>query len=357
MVNNTHSISDLCEAILRLSQVKPAEKVCLLSTHVYDERVLDGFQCALGRLGADAIRLILPPLTDGTSWINPIQLNSYAHTLLKGADMVVRVNTLRAVADVSMYTQAVRDVLFAGVRWLDVNGEETYMRRMFPSEALTTRTRKGAERMGRAETLRITSDAGTDLTLRKRGRKGHAQIGRVDEPGRWDNYGFGLVACAPEEDQTEGVLSFDIGDSLGLFLGPYSNLLFQPVRFIFEHGRIARVEGSETARAYERFLERLRRTEHYHVGHIGWGTHDRAVWGGPNFTVGDWESYYGNVMVHLGHNIFDTPVANSGLGGRSAPTTDWPVPPHSGGVVLNHSLWLDGEQILDHGRIVPTDLA
>jgi hypothetical protein len=73
--------------------------------------------------------------------------------------------------------------------------------------------------------------------------------------------------------------------------------------------------------------------------------------------VCDWESYYGGVMIHLGHNIFDTSVKNSGLGGRSKPALDWPMPNHSGGVVLNHSLWLDGELILDRGRIVSPKLA
>ncbi|MDR7555482.1 MAG: hypothetical protein QN157_07735 [Armatimonadota bacterium] len=356
-MTRTNDISDLCEAILTLSKVRPGEKVCLVTTHVYDDRVLEGFRTALGRLRADAVRLVLPPLTDGADWINPVQLGAYAHQILKSADMVVRVNTLRAVADISMYTQAVHEVLFAGVRWLDVNGEEMMMRRLFPSEAMIARTRAGAERMAVAHTLRITSDAGTDLTVRKQGRKGHAQIGLVDEPGRWDNYGFGLVACAPEEDQTEGVLVFDVGDSLGLFLGSYANLLFERVRFIFEGGRIVRIEGGRIAGMYEDFLRRLNRPEHYRIAHIGWGTHEKAHWSGPHFTVADWESYYGSVMIHLGHNIFDTPVRNSGLGGRNRPTTDWPIPQHSGGVVLNHSLWLDGEQILDHGRIVAEGLA
>jgi 2,5-dihydroxypyridine 5,6-dioxygenase len=300
--------------------------------------------------------LILPPQSAGPGWVNPIQLGSYAERILKGANMVVRVNTTRTVADVSMYTQVVREVLFSGVRWLDVNGEELVMRRLFPTEALIARTRGGADRMARAQTLRITSPAGTDLTVRKRGRKGHAQIGVVDEPGRWDNFGFGLVACAPEEDQTQGRVVFDVGDSLGLFQGPYHNLMNERVTFHFEEGKIVRVEGGNLARAYEGYLRKMNRPEHYRIAHIGWGTHDRATWSGPSFTVGDWESYYGNVMLHLGHNIFDTPVANSGLGGRNKPSADWPIPQHSGGVILGHSLWLDGEQILEEGRIVPKDL-
>ncbi len=353
----TDDVADLCEAILTLSKVKAGERVCLLTTHVYDHRVLEGFRVALGRLGADAIRLVLPPRTNATGWINPVQIDSYAHRVLMGANLVVRVNTLREVADISMYTQAFHDVLFSGVRWLDVNGEELVMRRLFPTPSIIARTLAGAERMARAKTLRITSEAGTDLTVKKRGRKGHAQIGVVDEPGRWDNFGFGLVACAPEEDQADGVVVFDVGDSLGLFLGPYANLLPQQVKFVFEKGRITRVDGGRIAKMYDAFLRRLNRPEHYHIGHIGWGTHDGATWSGPSFTVGDWESYYGNVMIHLGHNIFDTPVKNSGLGGRSKPTLDWPMPAHSGGVVLNHSLWLDGELILDRGRIVPSKLA
>lgn len=363
MPQTANDISELCREILLLSKTKSGEKVCLLTTHVHDPHVVNGFRVALGLLNADAIHLNLPPRTRGTSWINPVQLDSYAMKVLMDADMVVypraapdRILPQGPVADINMYTQAYQGILDKGVRWLDLMVDEAAMRRLFPSEAMIARTRAGGERLGRSEELRLKSDAGTDLTARKRGRKGAAQFGLVDQPGRWDNYGFGMVACAPEEDQTEGVLVFDVRDSLGNFLGPYYNLLHEQVRFHFEKGKIVRIEGGRIARAYEDHLGRLRRPEHYHIAHVGWGTHENATWGGAQFTVADWESYYGSITLHLGHNIFDTPVRNSGLGGQSKPTTDWPMPGHSGGALLNHSLWLDGEQIIDHGKIVAKGL-
>ncbi|MBM3449726.1 MAG: hypothetical protein FJX78_01830 [Armatimonadetes bacterium] len=353
----TDDLSELLEAILRLSKVKAGERVCLLTTHVYDTRMTDAYRVALGRLGADAVHLVVPPRTSGTSWINPLQLDAYAQRILKDAEMVVYPRTLRQVADVSMYTPAYRDILFSGgVRWLDVMVDETAMRRLFPSAAMIDRTKRAATLVESAQEFHLTSDAGTDLRVRKRGRKAAMQVGVADEVGRWDNFGFGFVTCAPEEDQTEGVLVFDIGDSLGYFLGPYFNLLPEQVRVYWEKGRVVRIEGGAVAKSYARFLERLGKPEHYHIAHFGWGTQDKAVWGGPHFNVADWESYYGNVMIHWGHNIFDAPSRHSGLGGRNAPSADWPIPQHSGGVVLNHSLWMDGKQILDRGTIVPADL-
>lgn len=354
---HTNDLSEVLEQMLRLSKVQEGERVCLLTTHVYDARMIDAYRVALGRLGADHIHLVLPPRTTGTAWVNPLQLDAYAQGVLKAAAMVVYPRTLRQVADVSMYTRAYREILFSNVRWLDVMIDEAAMRRLFPGEAMLRRTRAAVVRLESGKEMRLTSDAGTDLVVRKRGRKAAMQIGVADEPGRWDNFGFGFVTCAPEEDQTEGVLVFDVGDSLGLFLGPYHNLLPEPVRVVWEKGRVVHIEGGPLARAYARYLERLGKPEHYRIAHFGWGTQDKAVWGGPQFTVADWESYYGNVMIHWGHNIFDTPSRFSGLGGQLAPSSDWPMPQHSGGVVLNHSLWLDGEQILDHGRIVPEDLA
>jgi 2,5-dihydroxypyridine 5,6-dioxygenase len=362
-MDTTNDISELSREVLLLSKVRTGEKVALLTTHVHDPHIVGGFRSALGMIGADAVQVILPPRTSGTSWINPIQVDSYAFRILEGASMVVyprsapdRILAQGSVANISMYTRAYQRLLNSGVRWLDVMLDESAMRRLFPSPAMIERTKAGAKKLAEADTVRITSESGTHLTVRKRGRKGSAQIGIVDEPGRWDNFGFGCVTCAPEEDQTEGVIVFDVGDSLGQFLGPYYNLLHQPVRIYFEKGQVVKVEGGEIARAYRRHLERLNRPEHHQIAHLGWGTQEKAVWGGPHFTVADWESYYGNVMIHFGHNIFDTPVRNSGLGGRSEPTADWPMPSHSGGVVLNHSVWLDGEQILDKGMIVASDL-
>src|SRR3972149_6018828 len=152
-MDTTNDISELCREVLMLSKVKSGEKVALLTTCVHDPHIVGGFRSALGMIGADVVQLILPPRTAGTTWINPIQTDSYAFRILEGASMVVyprsapdRILAQGSVANISMYTRPYQGILNSGVRWLDVMLDESAMRRLFPSPAMIRRTKAGAAR-------------------------------------------------------------------------------------------------------------------------------------------------------------------------------------------------------------------
>jgi 2,5-dihydroxypyridine 5,6-dioxygenase len=347
-MNSRTSLPGLIMDVLRLSKVKDGERVAVVTTTAFDASTLDAYVTALEELGADAVRVILPRQGRDLRLTQP--LGAHAASVLKQASLVVRPVTLSKppVPDIFMYEEIFSEILQAGTRWLDVVITEEAMRRLFPDEALIERTMAGAELMERAQTIRITSEAGTDLRLGKSGRKGHKQTGIVDQPGMWDNFGFGLVACAPLEDSAEGTLVLDAGDSAGQEgYGDRHRLNPEPIRLTFQNGKITRIEGSSGAAVLSRWLEHRASDGAYHIAHAGWGTHPAAVWGGAEFTHADWESFYGCVMIHFGANIFNTPCRNSGLGGATHPPTI-----HWGGSLLNCSLYLDDELIVEQGRIV-----
>ncbi len=342
------TLSGLVAEILKLSKVKEGERVALVTTTAYNPETLDAYLVALEDLGAEALRVILPRRSEGRKLVQP--LGPYAAEVLKGADMVIRPVTEEhpPVPDIFMYDEIFTEILFKGTRWLDVVIPEEAMRRLFPDQALIDRTMAGVELMEKSESIRITSEAGTDLRLSKKGRKGHKQTGIVDEPGMWDNFGFGLVACAPLEDSAEGTLVLDSGDSAGQEgLGNRHGINPEPIRLTFRNGKIVEIEGGYTALMLRRWLSQRESDGAYRIAHVGWGTHDRAVWGGTQFTHADWESFYGCTMIHFGANIFNTPCRFAGLGGATHPPTI-----HWGGSVLNCSFYLDDEQIMDRGKIV-----
>lgn len=342
------SLSSLVADILKRSQVHEGEKVALVTTTAFDPATVDAYLTALEDLGADALRLILPRRAQERRLVQP--LGAYAAAALAQATMVVRPVTHEhpAVPDIFMYDEIFSQILKAGTRWLDIVITEEAMRRLFPHQAMIDRTLAGLELMEKAASIRITSEAGTDLRLGKKGRKAHKQTGIVDEPGMWDNFGFGLVACAPLEDSAEGTLVFDVGDSAGgEGFGDRRGINREQVRLTFREGRIVGFAGGGMARALERWLADQGSRAAYTIAHAGWGTQDRAVWGGTLFTHADWESYYGCTMIHFGANIFDTPCRYSGLGGATHP----PII-HWGGSLLNCSFFLDDELIVERGKIV-----
>ena len=346
------TLSGLVTEILEKSKVNDTEQVALVTTTAYDASILDAYLSGIEMLGADAVRVILPRRTNQRGLIQP--LGPYAVAVLKEADFVIRPVTLEHVPepDIFMYDEIFSEILASGTRWLDVVIHEEAMRRLFPDQALIDRTLAGVGLMEQAESIRVTSAAGTDLRLNKKGRKGHKQTGIVDEPGMWDNYGFGLVACAPLEDSAEGTLVLDAGDSAGQVpFGDRHRINPEPITLTFREGKIVDIQGGHTALMLSRYLEQHGNDGAYRVAHVGWGTHDRAVWGGGyQFTHADWESFYGCIMIHYGVNIFDTPCRFSGLGGKTYPPTI-----HWGGSMLDCSLYLDDDLIVEEGKIVHPD--
>jgi leucyl aminopeptidase (aminopeptidase T) len=100
-----------------------------------------------------------------------------------------------------------------------------------------------------ADTIRVTSPAGTDLTVRVAGRPWFTDA-RVLGPGEYGNYPGGEIFCAPLEDSAEGLLVADL-------TVPYTVAGFvdEPVRLRFERGRVASIEGGRAAELLRELVE------------------------------------------------------------------------------------------------------
>jgi 2,5-dihydroxypyridine 5,6-dioxygenase len=228
----------------------------------------------------------------------------------KAADMVV-VLTLNSSW---LMSQAHNDALAAGTRTLMVHEPVEKLRRMFPDAAVVDRTYAGAKRMARAREIRVTDRAGSDFTFRKDGRKGHAQVGVSDRPGRWDNWPSAFVACAPLENSAEGTYVISPGDAF--LLGPWREWrhVVTPIRLTLHEGLITDIAGEQDAHLLRERLEEFNDPDAFRWSHAGWGTEHRANWD----TLGtDAESKYGTVMVSIGRNSFSTSDELSGYDGQN----------------------------------------
>lgn len=334
---NLHSLASLCEEALRLSHVQSGERVVLVAQELYDQRYLEAWKTALLALDADFFVLTLPPQAEGTLLV--LRSSQFVYDVLKSADFVLTVSlfpqTLEAPNPMRLIyrSEDALGVLDSGTRALFVTLDEARMRRLFPTRALIERGFGGAELVEKAETIRITSDAGTDLVLNKKGRPGLTEVGVAHEPGRWDNFGYGLVACHPLQDSADsanGTLVIDVGDFL---MHPCVEVI-DPITVTMEEGRIVQIQGDWSARYLERHLAQSDDIELYRVAHIGWGIHENAQWFTRRRNYYDYfmqrYSYYGNMTIALETN--------------AASHIDIPC--------LNHSFYLDDELIIDKGEIV-----
>lgn len=179
-----------------------------------------------------------------------------------------------------------------------------------------------ARRLTEAESIRITSDAGTSFEASLVGRSGLADTGILTEKGAFGNLPAGEGFIAPLEGESKGRIVFD-----GSFAK--EGLLRRPITLVVEGGRVIGRESSEEVREY------LRYKDADNVAEIGLGTNPKAVLIG---NVLEDEKVLGTVHVAIGDNHT--------FGGRTKAEV------HLDGVMKSPTVLLDGEEIMRRGRLM-----
>ncbi len=141
-----------------------------------------------------------------------------------------------------------------------------------------------------AETARVTSTFGTDITMSIKGRRGRSLNGFANATDI--SAGYCLEASiAPVEGTAEGVIVVDASiPGLGL-IGP------DPVVITYEKGLAVSIEGGPEATAFRELLASFNDPNVYNLGELGVGMNpacrldgtmlsDESVWGGFQLALG-----------------------------------------------------------------------
>jgi len=329
---------------LQHCKLKTEETLCILTDPRSNSDYAAAFFGAAKELGSNVFQITVPFFTKKAKHV----ARAYSEDIIppggpleamKAADLVIDLSTVDW-----LYTNVHNEVLRAGTRTLMVGEPEDVLRRLLPHPDVKARCLAGVEVLSKGRKIRITTKAGTDLTFDKTGRKGMAQYGASDVPGRWDHWPSGQVACAPVEGTAEGRLVINVGDII-LRLQRYVS---EKVVCTFENGRIVKIEGGIDAFLLEEYMKTWQDEKAYIPSHIGWGAEHRAIWyqlaakepGG----LMDAESFYGDVLFGMGANHF------IGLGGMNVTSA------HIDFCLRECNMWVDDLQVLAEGTIVPEEL-
>lgn len=144
-------------------------------------------------------------------------------------------------------------------------------------------------RLRSSQGVRITTEAGTDLTLAWQGRPFHVETGLLWRSGMLGNLPGGEVYVAPHEESAEGRLVVDL--SLG------DIPLDRPVVLTFRRGRVVSLEGGEAAWELRRRLGSD--PQAWTVGELGVGANPYVPVRGVASTD---EKVLGTAHVALGGN-------------------------------------------------------
>ena len=228
------------------------------------------------------------------------------------------------------HTAAVREAMKKGARIANLRNMTEEMMVAGGIRADYQQVRRITERLSRllteADTIRLTTPAGTDLTMQARGRKAIAQTGFVTKPGELSGLPDGEATLAPLDGVTEGVV---VEPYIADTLGPIT----EPFRMEIAKGRITNVTGGRQAAELRRLLAQHDAAGYNAASQFALGTNPacRVV---PN--TREVSKKLGTAHFAIGDNI--------SLGGQSKSSF------HIDFVLLSPSVFLDGVCILKDGE-------
>jgi aminopeptidase len=230
------------------------------------------------------------------------------------------------------HTAARRDACAAGARVATMPGilRETMIRCLNADYyAIAERTKRATDLLTAGKLLRVTTAAGTDITLPIEGIGAIASTGLIHEPGGFGNLPSGEAYLMPVEGSSAGVFVVD-----GSMAGIGALDAGEPIRIRVEKGSAVEISGGAKAAALRAKLEPLG-ARAFNVAEFGIGTNDAARITG---SILEDEKVMGTIHIALGNNI--------SMGG----TVDVPV--HLDGIVKSPTVELDGRLIMENGTLL-----
>jgi len=229
------------------------------------------------------------------------------------------------------HTDARREASDKGARIATLPGitEDTMIRTLNADYyKIAESSRKIAGILHDGSMVRITADRGTDIALSIDGRAGFADTGLNHNPGDFSNLPAGEGYISPVEGKSVGVIVFD-GSMAGV-----GKLRDEIIKVEVIDGFASRIEGADGAKQLLSIMKPMGKLA-FNLAELGIGTNDKAQITG---SVLEDEKVMGTVHIAFGDN--------KSMGGFVK------VASHLDGVIMNPSVYVDDELILEKGRFV-----
>ena len=231
-------------------------------------------------------------------------------------------------------------ILKSGSRISMISNEHPdVLERVGSDPGLKDRVKAGMKWMRGAKEMRVTSAAGTDLTISMEGAVVGGGWGFTTTPGTITNWPGGLCLAFPAKGTVNGRLVMAVGDQNLTF----KRYLEDPIGLTFEDDYITGIEGAgQDARLFRDYLAVWKDRNAYAISHIGWGMNHQAEWSAMSlYDKGDYNGTEQRVVA--GNFLFST-GANEIAGRFTLGHFDLPM--------MGCSIALDGEPVVEEGRLV-----
>ena len=325
----------------RLCGVSEGETAAVLSESQSRPVIVQLADLALQRLGARVFGVSVPTPPQRA----PVPVRSTgASDAIGGLEPVVAALAAASfVADCTveglLHAPELGAILDGGARILMVSNEHPeILERLVPDPALKRRVDEGAALLAGASEMRVTSAAGTDLTVDVSQAPAAASWGYTSGPGTVAHWPGGLCLCFPPAGTVNGALVLDIGD-VNLTFKRY---LESPVRLQIADDYVTGISGDGLdAELMSSYMEAWDDPEAYAVSHVGWGMNPAARW--DALTMYDRTQFNGTELRAFAGNFLYSTGANETAGRHTLGHFDLPM--------RNCTVTLDGRTVVSAGRV------
>ena len=325
----------------RLCNVGKGDPVAILSETQSRQVNVHLAELALLRLDAAPFHIVLP--TPAQSAPVPVRSTGSSHAIQGSKPVIAALQEADMIADLTVEgiihapeTRAIRET---GTRVLYISNEHPeVLERLASSEKLTEKILAGRRKMLAAETMTVTSAAGTDLTINLKDAMVGGNLGYVRDPGALASWPGGICSCFPPLDAVNGTLVIDRGD-INLTFKRY---IEDPITLTIENDFVSNIAGSGTdADLMREYFAVWGDRNAYGTSHVGWGMNPAARW--DALTMYDRGDINGTEQRAFAGNFLFSSGANPSAGRYTLGHYDIPI--------RNCTIRLDGETVVLDGRL------
>lgn len=332
---------DAFEAVLRRCALQPGDTVAVLSES-QSRPVLPALaRLAAARLGAQAFSLVLPTAFEPN--VPPVRSTGASNAIKNIAPVVAALAGSTLVIDCTveglMHAPELPAILAGGARVLYVSNEHPEaLARLVPDDTLEPLVKAHIKRLRAATAMRVTSAAGTDLSISLAGANCGGNWGYTVRPGTMTHWPGGLALAFPAAGSVNGTLVLAEGD-VNLTFKRY---IERPVTLRIANDHVEAIEGAGVdAELMRSYIAAWGDRNAYAVSHLGYGLNAAARW--DSMALYDKRDFNGTELRAFAGNFLYSTGANEVAGRHTLGHFDLPL--------RGCTVQLDGATVVDAGKV------
>lgn len=363
------------ETVLRRCALQAGDTVAILGESQSRPVLVELARLAAARLGARAFTLTLPSVFSSGE---PVARSTGASPVIEQlAPVIAALQACTLVLDCTveglMHAPELPAILQGNghtqPRIVYVSNEHPEaLARLLPDDATEARAKDHIKRLRAAKTMRVTSEAGTDLAISLQGAVVGGNWGSTTRPGTLTHWPGGLVLAFPAAGSVSGTLVLAEGD-VNLTFKRY---IERAITLTIEDDHVVQISGSgvdaDLLRSYFAAWEdadgfaagppqgetpplggprsakrRSVGAPAYAVSHVGYGLNESARW--DSMALYDKRDFNGTELRAFAGNFLYSTGANEVAGRHTRGHFDWPM--------RGCTVALDDRVVVDAGRVLP----